>query len=100
MSEVSVSELRKYLDGIVGRHSDEFADVHGEIVDFRIDTQTYHDAIVEVELSENVSVRDSRELEQYGCDGMKFESFGDGASDLYVTIDADDGKFGFRFNFV
>lgn len=99
MPEVSVSELRKYLDVIVGHHSDEFSDIAGEITDFTINAQTYHDAIVEVELPANVSVRDSRELEKYGCDGMKFESFSGDSSELYVTIDADDGKFGFRFYF-
>jgi len=99
MPEVSVSELRKYLDVIVGHHSDSFADVDAEIVNFSINTQTYHDAVVEVEASESVSVRDSRELEKYGCDGIKFESLGADASELYLTIDSDEGKFGFRFYF-
>lgn len=92
---MSVSELRKYLDVIVGHHSDDFSDIDGEIIDFSINTQTYHDAVVEVELFEDVSVSDSRELEKYGCDGMKFESCS--GSELYVTIDSNEGKFGFRF---
>lgn len=100
MSELSVSDFRKYLDVIVGKHRVSFDEINACIVDFSLEAGTYHNAMILVEIIDDVRIRDSRELEKYGCDGVKFESYSPSTDELYLTVDSNEGKLGFQFVFV